>query len=437
MKQIIFVISLLVFETSSNAQYIKELRIGDTLPDIKITYLIGDSLKTTMLSDFYNGKFLIIDFWATWCAACLTAINDAKPVIKQFDKLVEFLPVTYEERNKINAFQKKNNVLKNSSYSFVVEDTLLMGGYFKFTTLPHQVWIDSCGVVKAITYPDQLQIENLSSFVKNEPLNVEEKVDDVAFDPSKPLEVRSDLVVYRSVLLPYKPGFMNLIGSFTTPFKEGKQIDRFLAMNKDFLSMFYAAYSLNYGQINYERIEFCGQDSAALSPFLQKGRRTDRKLITKNSYCYELILPEKVTREEFYPYLLEDLNRISKFYASIEKREKPCWVIVNKMPSLNPTTKGEKTKLTWQSGFIKKLTNQKMDMLTAYLNWNLELPVVDKTGVNTPFDMELNTAAYSSPAGNVFLDFEKIRESLLHYGFDLIREMRPVPVLVIREKNHQ
>src|SRR5690606_35078281 len=68
-------ISQSAITNSSVLHEVRELKVGDVVPDIEFT-LINYPKSTAHLSDF-KGKLVILDFWATWC----------KPCVKQFPKL--------------------------------------------------------------------------------------------------------------------------------------------------------------------------------------------------------------------------------------------------------------------------------------------------------------------------------------------------------------
>ena len=93
-----------------------------------------------------------------------------------------------------------------------------------FRILPHEVWIDTKGIVRAITFADEITYESLKNFINNKSLSLPEKVDDISFDISEPLKVADDAFLYRSILTHYKPGLMNTIGAFTLALCKRKEI---------------------------------------------------------------------------------------------------------------------------------------------------------------------------------------------------------------------
>ncbi len=74
----------------------RPLQVGDRAPDFRIKTLEGGDLT---LSDF-RGKFVLLDFWATWCAPCLNEMPSLLRVHDQFSKNPRFalIGISIDER---------------------------------------------------------------------------------------------------------------------------------------------------------------------------------------------------------------------------------------------------------------------------------------------------------------------------------------------------
>ena len=63
---------------------------GKMAPDFKLTTIKG---KEISLSSFH-GKYLLVDFWGTWCGWCIKGIPDMKKYYKKYHEHIEFLGVS-------------------------------------------------------------------------------------------------------------------------------------------------------------------------------------------------------------------------------------------------------------------------------------------------------------------------------------------------------
>ena len=77
-----------------DVKYASELlKKGEQVPDFKLRSPDGKSLK---LSDF-KGKYVVLDFWASWCPDCRKDIPEIQRMYNNFHgKGVEFVGVSFE-----------------------------------------------------------------------------------------------------------------------------------------------------------------------------------------------------------------------------------------------------------------------------------------------------------------------------------------------------
>lgn len=87
-------------------------------------------------------KFILIDFWATWCGPCKKAIPDLNKYAKKFkDKLI-VIGLSDESEEKIRNF--KNPIIE---YYSAFDTKAILKRKYKVKGIPHAVLINPQGIV--------------------------------------------------------------------------------------------------------------------------------------------------------------------------------------------------------------------------------------------------------------------------------------------------
>ena len=92
-----------------------EYLLNKTAPDFKFTLLDNDSIKS--ISD-YKGKLILLNFWATWCAPCLSEMPDLNKLHNNYknDGLV-VIALSDESKETLNKFAQSKPFTAIAAYS--------------------------------------------------------------------------------------------------------------------------------------------------------------------------------------------------------------------------------------------------------------------------------------------------------------------------------
>ena len=66
-----------------------DVQSGKPIPDFKLKTIEGKEVTLTS----FSGKYLLVDFWGTWCGWCIKGIPDMKKVYKKYRHKIEFLGI--------------------------------------------------------------------------------------------------------------------------------------------------------------------------------------------------------------------------------------------------------------------------------------------------------------------------------------------------------
>lgn len=167
---------------------IQALTIGDTITDLPFPNMLNRPLAANNIAAF-KGKYILLDFWATWCSACMDKFNLLDSVLQQNSDSLQVILIntqnTYDTPLRINRFftNYKNAAGKPWIVPAVYNDTIA-DQHFPHQQIPHYVWINPAGLIMAITARESVTRQNLGAFISGQPLSLPLKAD----KPTKPLQ---------------------------------------------------------------------------------------------------------------------------------------------------------------------------------------------------------------------------------------------------------
>ncbi len=401
----------------------KSLSIGDAIPTIQFTNLINYKSSSAHLSDF-KGKLFILDFFATWCTACIRELPKLDSLQKKFAGQLQIILVAHESTEKLNAFRKKNKLFADCTLPVVTSDSILKK-LFPFKYFPHEVWINEQGRVDAITEPIYINADNINAWLSSKKLHLPLKADALDFDFRKPLLQNGNggdesSLLFRSLLTYHLKGMGGSSGHITDT-----NTTRWYYINATILILYMKALGFESNRIILQ----VADPSRYILPAEQTEEWKDNNL-----YCYELTAPAHTSKDTLNSLMFHDLNRYLGLNGRMEKRLVKCFALKNNSAfdtlistkSLTPhITVNEKTgNCIFQ--------NQSMQAVVATFNsYNSPAPgkpiIVDETGITVKVDMEIPSDALN--------DFTLLQRSLLSYGLTLIPVERELDMFILTEPN--
>lgn len=124
-----------------------------------------DSLVTK-----YKDKVLYIDFWATWCGACMNEMNNSKPIQEKYkEKPVEFLFLCNQSTKESWQYTIEKKEFTGIQILLNDEQYAELKDLFKISTIPHYVIINKKGsITNNAPRPSDKNFENKINELLNE-----------------------------------------------------------------------------------------------------------------------------------------------------------------------------------------------------------------------------------------------------------------------------
>jgi len=131
--------------------FAKSIR-GQRAPKFQIDQWFGPSPSM-------QGKFVLIDFWATWCVGCRQSIPELNGFQKKFKNRLVIVGVTDETAEEV-----RKTTLPHIQYAIASDPDERMMRALDIQALPHSILIDPSGIVRyegSPLYLDEKQLQYL------------------------------------------------------------------------------------------------------------------------------------------------------------------------------------------------------------------------------------------------------------------------------------
>ncbi len=117
----------------------KPLRLNSQFPEMNFETLNGDNFSS---SEFKN-QFVVINWWATWCAPCIKEIPGLNEIVDKYsnNKNVRFIAITDDPKKRITSFLKSKDF--NYEMTFADSETRNLFG----NSYPVNIIIDPSGKI--------------------------------------------------------------------------------------------------------------------------------------------------------------------------------------------------------------------------------------------------------------------------------------------------
>jgi len=392
------------------------LNVGDKAPNVTLSEVINFPGKSINVSD-YHDKLLVLDFWATYCVPCVKAFPKLDSLQRKFDGRVQFLPVTWEDKDKVQKFF--NRLKKQRDYVLPTAiDTVL---YKYFVDKSNQwsgqyVWIFHGEIVGITTGKEFLTEDNIRLALSGKKIGASRSIkrnerlpDDFLHSYISPgLNSRIDLFM-SSVMSRYIKGLASQPYESTT----GNGI-RLINLPLSFM------YSYAYKLPSIYEILIEVDDKDFFHP-------SSTKRDSSNLFCYELITSISQS-DSLRVKMQSDLKNIFGYTVKQETRMVDCAILKGR----GNDKLFRKTAVSSfdRNNYYLVLRSQSFDKLTSSLDYYLKSNdvrfVFDETGITSIINLELNVD---------MSDFYAVKKALFKYGIDLVIEKRLMEIYVVTDDN--
>lgn len=393
----------------------QKLKIGDKIPDLTFKKVINHNVDSLKLED-YRGKPLIMDFWNTRCIPCFKLFPKLDSLQNFFKDKIQIILVNNESKENTELFFKKHSKIFKPNLPMATEGQGLFD-LFPIDGYPYSTWIDGTGIIKYYSGAHSITEKNINDFLMGKDLQVRNPTL-IKYGSSVD---RSKFEYFSSIA--HCSDSINIGNTAAIKIKNGNAISISCNCNS-IADLYLKAYNSN-GKFNFKKeYNYILEVQDKNQYEYPADNDSLDKWLNQNAYSYQLVIP--IEKAEFaYAIMQEDLARYFDLEAVIVKRKLNSLVLKKNNGTNNNIDLKEKStdsliyyKDISYDQFVRELTVR----IEKYFPFFVELENVGNISC---------ALRYSSLSP---LNIASLREDLNRSGFNLVKEKREIPVLILRKK---
>ncbi len=368
-------------------------KIGDNLPNYQLKSVVNYKTDSLNFKDA-KGKILIIEFWATWCGACIPALQHLDEIKNKFPNDVFVVGISDDSKERLTKFLTKRVV----GVPLASEADMKLNGMFAFNTVPHTIIADKNGKIIAMTSPNEVTEEKIKELIAGKTPNFKLK-QEKEFDPQIDYFGVDESTDYSIIQKSSIQGFPSFSRRGSGVFKD-RRISCVNLMPQSILQL---AFKKSF------------ESTIVNLPEAKKS------FTPENIYCFDIIVKES-DKANLYKIMQAEATKLFGLKANIEKRVVDVYVLKKVADILKESTNKDSDWSAGGGGLKSK--NVEMDVLVSFIANVAGKPVVDETNLKGKYDINFDYAEE---------DPTSLKKALESLGLKISKEKREVEMLIIEE----
>jgi uncharacterized protein (TIGR03435 family) len=400
---LLFLLILLPAANTLHAQPL--LKTGDPIPDMIIRPIINAPL-TALDTRAIHQKFLVLSFWGTWCSPCLPEMDSLAKLQRANNNSIQVVAISDEPAGRLQKYLER----KPSTLWLASDTSEILYRMFGWRYVGQSAILDPQGHILALVRTDSIDQRMIDRLLRHEPVRSSAETGVLKDTEADPFAVDSSIRTQLS-WSSYRQDMRSMSKSWLKTAFEGRRRSYFNVCPVD---IYRDAYKVSPRQVLYEVPEKSinnWQDKSTL-------------------YCLDLLVaPEQ--KDSLLILLRQTLDKLVSFRTRLERRVIPVYVL-SRLPDAGTTPAGPtaaalpvSTAPESSFGFSGRGfdgTGIPMKPFADYVSNELQLPVIDETGLKGRYDIHTENALRTE---------QDVLAALKKLGLTVTNTTREMDMLVI------